>query len=173
VQDKIKQGFFELSINYRHSPLAAENWPALTSGLAAGDRLCDAPITPVSVGSPTTLFAALNPSEHTLLLFPGTSTHAGYAGLIETAESIRTQFPNLFSTHAILTEGDPATKMPAGPNVTVWLDTTGRIHEKIHAKDPTLLWIRPDQYIGYRSQPADASALVAYLQRYLVSNVRK
>ena len=45
--------------------------------------------------------------------------------------------------------------MPAGPNVTVWLDTTGRIHEKLHAKEPTLIWVRPDQYIGYRSQPAE------------------
>ena len=169
-QNQARQ-FFELSINYRHSPLAADNWPALTGGLAAGDRLCDAPITPPlnRSGPPTTLFAALNPSEHTLLLLPGTSQHAGYAGLLETAESIRSQFPDLFSTHAILTNDDPAKNMSAGPNVTVWLDTTGRIHEKLHAKEPTLIWIRPDQYIGYRSQPADAEALSAYLQRYLIT----
>jgi 2-polyprenyl-6-methoxyphenol hydroxylase-like FAD-dependent oxidoreductase len=169
VQDKIKQGFFELSINYRHSPLAAENWPSLTGGLAAGDRLCDAPLAPTTGGAPITLFAALNPSEHTLLLLPGTAPHAGFAGLLETAESIRAQFPNLFSTLAILTESDPAQKMPTGPNVTTWLDTTGRIHEKLHAKEPTLIWIRPDQYIGYRSQPANGEALIAYLRRYLVS----
>ena len=172
VQDKIKKPLFELSINYRHSPLVADKWPALTGGLAAGDRLCDAPIapaavTPANVGTPTTLFAALNASEHTLLLLPGTSQHAGYAGLLETAESIRRQFPGLFSTHAILTNDDSAKNMPAGPNVTVWLDTTGRIHEKLHAKEPTLIWVRPDQYIGYRSQPADGEALAAYLNRYL------
>jgi 2-polyprenyl-6-methoxyphenol hydroxylase-like FAD-dependent oxidoreductase len=180
VQDKIKNQFFELSINYRESPITADNWPALTGGLAAGDRLCDAPITPVSSGTPTTaggtpttLFATLNPSEHTLLLLPGTSHHAGYAGLLETAESIRSQFPGLFSTHAILTSDDSAKNMSAGPNVTVWLDTTGRIHEKLHAKEPTLIWVRPDQYIGYRSQPADAEALAAYFQRYLLSSIEK
>ena len=44
VQDRIKNTLCELTINYRHSPLSAESWPRHLTGLAAGDRLPDAPL---------------------------------------------------------------------------------------------------------------------------------
>jgi hypothetical protein len=52
--------------------------------------------------------------------------------------------------------------------VPVWLDPEGRVHEKLHATNPTLVLVRPDGYIGYRCQPADREALRKYLSTFLI-----
>ena len=59
AKDKIRDEWFELSINYRHGPLSAEKWPWTAGGLAAGDRMCDAPLTSVVNGFSTTLFKVI------------------------------------------------------------------------------------------------------------------
>src|SRR5262249_50043210 len=64
VQDKIKNAISELSINYRHGPLSAEDWPRRGGGLPAGDRLPDAPLTCVKSGAATTLYAAIRGNTH-------------------------------------------------------------------------------------------------------------
>jgi len=46
VQDKFKNALCELSINYRHSPLAQDDWHGHGGDLAAGDRMPDAPLAP-------------------------------------------------------------------------------------------------------------------------------
>ena len=75
VRDQIRDDWYELSINYRHSPLSAEKWPALTGGLDAGDRLGDAPLRSAADGSATTLFAVIRDCRQSflLLLMPGSS----------------------------------------------------------------------------------------------------
>jgi hypothetical protein len=76
-------------------------------------------------------------------------------------------FPGVLSAHLILPAA-AAVPPSAESRPSVWLDTDGRVHEKLHAKDRTLVLVRPDRYIGYRCQPADGDALTAYLGRYLV-----
>jgi len=71
VQDKIKNNLCELSINYRHSPLSAQDWPALSGGCHAGDRLPAAPLFSPPSGQHTTLFEAIRSVRHALLLLPG------------------------------------------------------------------------------------------------------
>jgi hypothetical protein len=49
-------------------------------------------------------------------------------------------------------------------------DPEGHLHDRYGAgdsDDPYL--IRPDGYVAYRSQPADAAKLVAYLDRIITS----
>jgi hypothetical protein len=47
----------------------------------------------------------------------------------------------------------------------VLLDTEGAAHHRYQGDLPTLYLIRPDGYIGFRSRPADQTALTAYLTR--------
>ena len=79
----------------------------------------------------------------------------------------RRAFPNIFSAHVIL-KGGAAEPGILAPGVPVWLDVEGRLHEKLHANDRTLILVRPDGYIGYRCQPADGHALTTHMSRYLV-----
>jgi 2-polyprenyl-6-methoxyphenol hydroxylase-like FAD-dependent oxidoreductase len=169
VRDKIRDDWFELSINYRHSPLSSEQWPRLAGGTAAGDRLGDAPLTGAVDGRTTSLFAALRGARHTLLLLAGSTDVDAPATLLEIAHEAANAFPNMLSAHLILEpehEFDAASGNAAG--VPVWLDSQHKVNERLHAIGPTLILVRPDGYIGFRCQPADGKLLLDYLGRYLV-----
>jgi 2-polyprenyl-6-methoxyphenol hydroxylase-like FAD-dependent oxidoreductase len=171
MRDKIRDDWFELSINYRHSPLSAEKWPGLTGGLQAGDRLGDAPLVSTVDGSPTTLFAAIRGRQHALLLLPGSNAREAVSQLLTIAAETAREFPDVLAAHLVLGAG-VAAPSPAVPGAQVWLDVDGRLHRKLHANDRTLLLVRPDGYIGYRCQPADGEALRTYMSRYLVCKRR-
>jgi hypothetical protein len=164
-RDKIRDDWFELSINYRHGPLSAEKWPLFAGGIAAGDRLPDAPLTSES-GTPTTLFAAIRGTRHALLLLPGSGNGEVIARLLAIAAEVGNAFPYTLSPH-VITKAGTASDQPKAV-VPVWLDTQGRVYQKLHATECALVLVRPDGYIGYRSQPADAKSLLEYLDRYLV-----
>jgi 2-polyprenyl-6-methoxyphenol hydroxylase-like FAD-dependent oxidoreductase len=169
ARDKIRDQWFELSINYRHSPLSAEKWPSLTGGLAAGDRLCDAPLGRAADGTATTLFAALSSTKHTLLLLPGSNDPVAVRELLAIANEAGRAFPNVLSAHVVLkNEAATAAAKAETSGVPVWIDTSGRVHEKLHVTNRALFVVRPDGYIGYRCQPAEGKALLDYLGRFLV-----
>jgi 2-polyprenyl-6-methoxyphenol hydroxylase-like FAD-dependent oxidoreductase len=167
VQDKIRNDWFELSINYRHSPLSAERWPRLTGGLAAGDRLCDAPLTSAADSRQTSLFKALDGTRHTLLLLPSSHEPEAASQLLKIAADGERAFPGVLSPHVILNGGASAQK-PVGQNVPAWFDSDGQLHQKLHANDRTLILVRPDGYIGFRCQPADGQELMTFLDSYLI-----
>lgn len=165
VQDRLRDEWFELSIHYRHSPLSDQQWPPLRGGLAAGDRMCDAALTSTLDGRQTTLFQALRGTRHNLLLLPVSSDAASH--LLAIADQITRAFPEVFAVHLILKSSE-LLALPAGLGVQTWHDSTGQLHEKLHAHEPTAIVVRPDGYLGYRSQPANGEALEAYLESYLV-----
>jgi hypothetical protein len=167
VQDKIKNAMSELSINYRHGPLSAEKWPWLTGGLAAGDRLCDAPLKSATSGPPTTLFRAIHGTRHALLLLPSSNEREAISHLLKIADEAGRTFPVL-SPHIILKAAPSAPAPDIESGVPAWIDSDGRLHQKFHATGQTLIVVRPDGYIGYRCQPADGEALLAYLSGFLV-----
>jgi hypothetical protein len=169
VQDKIRNQWLELSINYRHSPLSAEKWPGLTGGLVAGDRMCDAVLRSAADGRATTLFAATRGPGHALLLLPASHDQNAVSQLLSIAADAAKAFPDVLSAHVIL-KADAAVPTSRGSRVPTWLDTEGRLHQKLHANDRTLILVRPDGYLGYRCQPADGEALTTYMSRYLVRN---
>jgi hypothetical protein len=167
VQDKIRNDWFELSINYRHSPLSGERWPRLTGGLSAGDRLCDAPLTSAADGRRTSVFKAVLDAHHSLLMLPGSQEPETISQLLKIAADAKRAFSGVLSTHLILNAGASAQK-PEGQDVPVWLDTEGRLHQRLHANNQTLILVRPDGYIGFRCQPADGQELMTFLDKYLI-----
>jgi 2-polyprenyl-6-methoxyphenol hydroxylase-like FAD-dependent oxidoreductase len=165
VQDKLKNAMTELAINYRQSPLSAEKWPRLAGGLPAGDRAPDMPLTRAASGIPTSLLSLTRCNRHALLLLPGAHGEQATPQLLKIAEQVQHAFPGIFSTHLIL-KTDRAAPGIAGADV--WLDAEGLLHQKLHATDRALFVIRPDGYIGFRCQPAEAEEVLNYLERYLI-----
>jgi 2-polyprenyl-6-methoxyphenol hydroxylase-like FAD-dependent oxidoreductase len=162
VQDRIKNAMCELSINYRHGPLAAQDWPWPGGGAAAGDRLPFVPLTSAT-GSATNLFQVLSNVQHTLLLFPHDAQSVPQ--LLQIADEVRQVFPDVFTPQVILKTADtPGTSS----GVPVWIDTDGQVHKRLGVTGRAMVWVRPDGYIGFRCQPASGSALANYLDRYLV-----
>jgi len=165
-QDKIRNDWFELSINYRHSPLSAENWPMLGGGLPAGDRLCNAPLKSATGQNATTVFDLLRTTRHALFLLPGDDKSSSTA-LRQLAAEVERGFPGVVSVHSVLrkrTDGRVS-------NTSEWIDDTGRLHDKLHATEPTVILIRPDGYIAYRSRGKETAGLLKHMESYLVRRV--
>ncbi len=169
VQDKIKNALCELSVNYRHSPLTAEDWPWRAGGVPAGDRLPDAPLLSEAGENQTTLFSAIRGTTHSLLLMPGSNDSADISQLLSAASAVHQSFPTLFTSHLILKAGAEVDRTAIVPHdVQTWIDPDAQLHRRLGAFDRALLLIRPDGYIAYRSQPADTAKLAACLDRNYV-----
>jgi 2-polyprenyl-6-methoxyphenol hydroxylase-like FAD-dependent oxidoreductase len=162
VQDKIRDAMCELSINYVGSPLVQDDWPLLGGGMAAGNRLPDAPLTSVE-GSISSLLVETRSWQHHLLLFPCSHDAMELLGI---AKEVSQAYPGLFTCHLFLPEGSATT--PAD-KAKVWLDTDGKLSEKFGADYPTAIVVRPDGYIGYCGQPASAEKVLGWLGGYLLT----
>jgi len=166
VRDKVRRNWSEISINYRHGPLCSQQWPSMTGGLAAGDRLGDAPLASALDGHASTLLQTLDGKRHSLLLLPGKDSES-VSKLITIAEETNQAFPGILSAHLIL-KPETANPPTASSDLPVWADIEARAHEQLGANEATLILVRPDGYIGFRCQPADGAALRAYMQSYLI-----
>jgi hypothetical protein len=167
VRDKMRDDWFELSINYRHSPLSRDSWPALTGGIAAGDRMCDAPLTSLNAGQKTTLFQMMRTGGHLLLLLPASAQREAAESLVQVAESAERAFPGVLANHLVFKAGvKPSDVAPSA--ISCWSDSADRLHQKLHANRPSLFVVRPDGYVGFRCQPPSEQRLLEYLDGYLL-----
>lgn len=166
LRDKIRDSFFELTINYRDSPLTDERWPSSTHGLAAGDRLCDGVLSSVLDGRQTTLFAAIRGIRHALIFLPSLDGAEAVSQLVAIATDTAQLFPGIATSHIVL-HPDTAVTNLAMTDTQTWIDVEGQIHVRFDAREPTLVLVRPDGYIGFRCQPVDSEALKTHMSRYL------
>lgn len=171
VHDRIRDEWLELSISYRESPLSAESWPVLGGGLAAGDRLCDAPLTSTADDRVTTLFSVMRTeARHVLLLFPASCERQAIAEATAIATTTGSAFPGLVAPMLVL----PPEASSVGADesrkadIPAFADTMRRLHDRLGVRGPTAIVVRPDGYIGFRCQPARPRAVEAYLGRHLL-----
>lgn len=177
-----------LTVRYADSPIVGQDRPTLLGsrmlgggdeaptvrdwfhfghGPGPGERAPDVLLDEEQEHSPR-LFQSLDSKLHTLLLFDGAAaSEAGYRGLVELAARVEARFPGLVAVCIVV----PHEQRPAA--LAEWagevlLDAAGAVHERYGARSESLYLIRPDGYVGYRSQPADADKLVAYLERIFV-----
>jgi hypothetical protein len=182
IRRRIVRGASELVINYRHSPLVAEDrgslWRALTHqdggpGLSGfldfgaaprpGDRAPDVPLDPPGGLGPTRFFEVLRGTRHTLLAFTGASPSPDdLARLAAVGRRIHAYARRIHP--ALIVHGDTPPPGLTWDGTTV-LDSSGALHARYGAEHECLYLVRPDGYIAYRSQPADADRLAAYLDR--------
>jgi len=173
VQARFKETLSETAIEYGSSPLSGEHrgltehaW-LLGGGVHPGARALDAPLTDAATGAPTSLFAALVGTPHTLLLFSGPHhDDTRVAALLEVASSSTKPFGDAIRRCLVMAAGAAPRAVP--PSVRVLLDPELALHRRYAATTQSLYLIRPDGYVGFRGQPADAASLRAHLERYLV-----
>jgi len=178
VQQQIVGTLTELNIHYRNSPIVQEssfleslhtgqlsfkNWLAFSNGPRAGDRAPDATVeTPEGSKRLHQLFS--NELKHTLLLFGGTSTDPKtYANLVQLAQEFAGAFSNQISVHVIL----PCEPIPAKLDWhnAILLDSQTECHQRYGADEKCLYLIRPDGYVGDRSQSISINQLRTYFQK--------
>jgi hypothetical protein len=175
VQHRLGDQFAELSIAYPSSPIQGETrslhaW-LRGGGVAPGERAPDAALRVGEAGRPVQLFEVLRGTAHVLLLLEGTSDRPAAGVLSATGAQVRDQFGDVVMEHLVLGPG-------RSENRSAWLgpilsDPTGELHERYGAVAPTAYLIRPDGYVGFRSQPADGARLLEHLQTYLVPRAER
>jgi 2-polyprenyl-6-methoxyphenol hydroxylase-like FAD-dependent oxidoreductase len=179
---RITLALSELGINYRGSPVVAEDWTGHLGGAPrAGDRVPDVELAPErterarsspekekarsnSAGGPARLFDLLRETRHVLLLFEGSgATSADLDGM---AEVVRGQRAEQVVPYRVCRPG----AVPGGGSVAAVRplhDPDGRLHRRFDARTACAYLIRPDGYVGYRGRPASPERLAAYLGRVL------
>ncbi len=183
VRRKVARTLSELGIGYPDSPIVAEDRASLLQavshaseepGLKAyfdfghgpdpGERAPDVPLGSVDPG-PKRLFEVLRGTKHTLLVFEGRERTAEDGRAIEAlGDLVRERFSERIEAHLIARPGEGTSDLLRweGPRL---FDPEGAMHRRYGAAAPCLYLVRPDGYIGYRSQPPDAGKLGAYLEQ--------
>lgn len=165
VQERIRDNWFELSINYRHSPLSGCSRSVPIAALLAGNRLCDTQVVSTSDGHQTNLFTVISSTQHTLLLLPVSKSSETILQLQKISADLVEAFPDVFKTHIVAEEGH---ETPIGPQVIpTWIDVDSQLHKKLNATSPTIVVVRPDAYIGYICLADDYQDLIEHLSCYL------
>lgn len=167
VQERIRDEWFELSINYRDSPLCRDHLAVGAGGPRAGDRLGDGRVASALGNEAGSLFQMLRDPRHVLLVLEGMSGSTTKHDLVQIAANLARELQDVAATHLILAA---SAESPAPPEARLakWLDPGQHVHKSLHARAPVLLLIRPDGYIGFRGPASDSAALHRHLETYLV-----
>jgi 2-polyprenyl-6-methoxyphenol hydroxylase-like FAD-dependent oxidoreductase len=177
----------ELTVGYEGSPIVKEHvsptllarlgkagaaeTPTVASRMAfagapkAGARVPDAAITCTKRGS-TRLAKIFSGDAFTLLLFDGRSASAGgYSSLVHIARGVRERWGDRIASYLVTPRAERPADVP--DDVAVLLDP-GEVEARFGAATECLYLVRPDLYVGFRSQPANGDALDAYLASLFV-----
>jgi hypothetical protein len=183
VQGMILRENSQLKVNYRKSSLSKSYEGSLTdtkllsksgekpgikdrlnflTAPKAGDRAPQGRCLRYPSREETTLFREFEGTKFTLLLFDGPSrTAEGYANLTQIAQKVEELWGEDIKTYVVVAGYDgPEDLHRYGP---VLLDAKRELHRTYGAGEETLYLIRPDGYVGFRSQPAREDLLLRYL----------
>jgi 2-polyprenyl-6-methoxyphenol hydroxylase-like FAD-dependent oxidoreductase len=176
----------QIAMSYRGSPIVAEerpsvlsaklledrttehptvrDWRDFASAPAAGDRVPDLQL------EEGTVFERLRGTHYTVFLFDGRApTPDGYVHLARIADAVVARWGELVRP-VVIVYGDeiPPELETVAAAGRVWLDPEGKLHARYGAGSECLYVVRPDGYVGFRSQPADQAALERSLARVLI-----
>lgn len=183
MQKRLLAQASEIAVGYRGSPIVDEHSASVaraTVGVRVGERptLADwvgfagAPhpgdrAPDVAIDDATTLFSLLRHTRSTLLLFDGAApTPEGYANLADIARRARERWAAHVESWIVV----PRRSRPAelAGEERVLLDPKAALHRRYGAGSECLYLLRPDGYVGFRSQPASWKALEEHLSMLLL-----
>ena len=179
MQERTRRAVAELNIGYRHSPIVAEHhsllpgsggahasllgWHDFGAGPRAGDRGADARLVLCPGREPVRFFQNLRGTTHHLVLFAGAlATGETHRRLQAMADATMRTYRDCIETHLIVPHELPEDLAGRGE---ILLDPRGELHHRYGARSECLYVVRPDGYIGFRSQPPDPEALKSYFTR--------
>jgi len=188
VQRRVARVFSMLDVAYNDSPVCDESragllrsnvrldptnekpsvlsWYAFSGGPKPGHRAPDATINPEEPDS-TRLHDLFRGTSHTLLLFDGAApTAEGYANLTSIAETLTERFGDRIQSHIVVPSNTRPDKLEFDGSVL--LDAGSELHSAYAADTECLYLIRPDGYVGFRSQPAQLDDVANYVKRILI-----
>nr|MBA2677386.1 FAD-dependent monooxygenase [Ktedonobacteraceae bacterium] len=175
IQRRLLWATSELGIQYRSSTLSythQKRMPALLPRtkkmLQAGDRAPDGRCLRLPAREETTLFQVFQDPRAHLLLFDGSSqTSSTYTRFLQLAQRIESLLKGEIQVHLLAS----SEMTPAWEGALLY-DVNHQVHAHYGIRVPSLVFIRPDGYIGLLCSLAHEQDLVEYLRRlYLFPRV--
>jgi 2-polyprenyl-6-methoxyphenol hydroxylase-like FAD-dependent oxidoreductase len=149
----------QLGVNYRASRWVAERLShpaALAAGPRSGDRAPDATgLRRDGVGFPFRLFGLLRGTHHTLLLFG-----AGTAACL--VDALKRRYGDQLRVYQLVA---PAPGKPGIDSCPTVIDSDGNLQRVFGVSGPAAYLIRPDGYVGFRTDVLDGKVFEEYLGR--------
>lgn len=184
VQGALSQVVSGIGINYRSSSLShsyqgtladktllpnrksdkasLKDWISFSMAPRSGDRAPQRKCLRSPSHTTTSLFEEFRGTTSTLLLFDGLAhTAEGYANLSRIARRVEALLGHEIKTHIVVSAHDRPERLDWDGSIL--LDPKHQLHRIYGAGAASLNFIRPDGYIGFRSQPAREEPLLAYL----------
>jgi 2-polyprenyl-6-methoxyphenol hydroxylase-like FAD-dependent oxidoreductase len=183
IQKRMLAQASETAVGYRTSPIVDQtqtslaratvgvrvgeqptlaDWVSFGSGPHAGDHAPD-----VAINDEATLFDLIRHTRSTLLLFDGAApTPEGYENLASIAQRVRDRWDAHVAVWIVVPRRAPPPQLANMEDVL--LDPKSYLHRRYGAGSECLYLIRPDGYVGFRSQPAMWKALEEHLSMILV-----
>jgi 2-polyprenyl-6-methoxyphenol hydroxylase-like FAD-dependent oxidoreductase len=177
VQQRLRRAVAELNVNYRHSPIVGQHRSAHSPGQPSadlgaqhhfdaaphsGDRAPDVRLERHPSGEVVPLRYLRAGTKHHLFLVAGRRAGSDtYERLQAMRDEVARDHADTIAVGLVV----PDVSAPLRASGAVLLDRRGEFHERYGATTDCLYLIRPDDYIGFRSQPVDRNALRAHLAR--------
>jgi 2-polyprenyl-6-methoxyphenol hydroxylase-like FAD-dependent oxidoreductase len=154
----------QLYINYRRSAWVGEHLArpdALPAGPKPGDRAPDVwGLRRVGVEFPLRLFDLFRGTHHTLLLYATASTGSGaFAGV---PEALQRRCGAYLRVYLIVAPEASGRRVDAGPTL---VDSERQFQRVYAAAESTAYLVRPDGYVGFRTDALQRDTLDPYLGR--------
>jgi 2-polyprenyl-6-methoxyphenol hydroxylase-like FAD-dependent oxidoreductase len=189
VQQRMMKNGSMLAVHYRHSDIVGQHRGTMGGGLRAlegqiaswldfahgpspGDRAPDAEVQHLGKTEVHSLYEDFRGIDHNLLLFAGLDdSSASYERLKEFAGWVRDKYGSLIRTHIIASSNNVPDGVKSHPSILV--DVENSAHNRYGAAHECMYLIRPDTYVGFRSQPTDFEALEKHLEEVLLKQTAK
>lgn len=177
IQQRILRAGSEIAVNYRSSKIVGEyrgnifgtapevpsvlEFIEFANGPRSGDRAPDVCFVDGN-GADTRLFDVIRGQGFKLLLFDGSAASSqGYTNLKHIAAAARNKFGDLMTIFVVSQHDNVPPELLAATILIA--DKQMDVHRKFGANSECLYLIRPDGYIGFRSQPADWEKLQEHM----------
>jgi 2-polyprenyl-6-methoxyphenol hydroxylase-like FAD-dependent oxidoreductase len=188
VQQRVSREVAELSVGYERSAIVREDHtsvlqariglaasaetPTVTSvrwfdsAIAAGQRAKNGRVTVAGESGTRDLLDLVDTRRWSVLLFDGRSASAeGYQRFAAIASDLAARYPDAVATFVVTPRAQRPAELPDA--IPVLLDPDGELERVYGAVTECVYVLRPDLYVGYRAQPADATRLLAYFHGIL------
>jgi 2-polyprenyl-6-methoxyphenol hydroxylase-like FAD-dependent oxidoreductase len=164
VQERFSNAIGEHLVNYRQSEFVSERWSYLAprpwsegtdTGPGAGEVVRDAYVE--SRSGPVALRHLLRGPGHHLVLF------AADEGDADTLASWKVEADEVMAGHGqvhLITRGH----LPTSPTDAVFADLRSEAHNRYGVRHPSLYVIRPDKYVGHRTNDIDLLSVRHYFR---------
>ena len=157
VKTQMPKRFSQLYLHYEHNKITYEECEHHPMHARAGHRAPDHTLT-----NETRLFELYRGTHHTLLLFSGKKPHSGDLETLKEIDLMAQKYIPHVKSYFLMRDDEMMKDCPDLERC--FLDREPSAHTHYGIEKSTALLIRPDQVVGYSTQPPNVHFLEKYLE---------